>query len=208
VSLLKSGPVSSFIFVLRLSFVAAGGTEAALFATELQEVLTAYCAHRRWDYDVISSSTIGRQTKEAIVSVDGASYADLYFESGVHRVQRVPDTDSQGRIHTSTVTIAVLPKYRSGSVTLDEKDIRMDVYRSSGPGGQNANKTNSAVRLVHIPTGLTVCMQDERSQSQNKVLALRVLQYRVEQRAYTESLLRKQANRSEQVALAVFCARL
>lgn len=131
--------------------------------------------------------------------ISNASYSSLFFESGVHRVQRVPETEAQGRIHTSTVTVAVLPNCKGQSMSLEERDLRMDVYRSSGPGGQNVNKTNSAVRLVHVPTGLTVCMQDERSQVQNKQRALKVLQYRLEEKCRRDSLLSSQAARSEQV---------
>ena len=122
------------------------------------------------------------QAKELIYSLSGDSYADLRFETGVHRVQRVPQTDSQGRVHTSTVTVAVIPQYEDDRVILNEKDVRMDVFRSSGPGGQNVNKTNSAVRLVHIATGITVSMQDERSQILNKLKAFKVLEHRLQER--------------------------
>ena len=133
------------------------------------------------------------------MSVDKRCFAEFCGETGVHRVQRVPETDSQGRIHTSTVSVAVIPQKNKNDNLLEEKDVRMDVYRSSGPGGQNVNKTNSAVRLVHIPTGITVCMQDERSQIENKLRAFKVLKIRIEERARIMEQQNTKAIRTEQV---------
>jgi peptide chain release factor 1 len=133
------------------------------------------------------------------MSVDKRCFAEFSGETGVHRVQRVPQTESQGRIHTSTVSVAVIPQKNKDNNILDEKDIRMDVYRSSGPGGQNVNKTNSAVRLVHVPTGITVCMQDERSQIENKIRAFKVLKTRIEERARIMEQQNTKAIRTEQV---------
>lgn len=133
------------------------------------------------------------------MSVDRNCFAEFSGETGVHRVQRVPETESQGRIHTSTVSVAVIPQRNKIGNMLDEKDVRMDVYRSSGPGGQNVNKTNSAVRLVHIPTGITVCMQDERSQIENKIRAFRVLKARIEERSRIMEKQTTKAIRTEQV---------
>lgn len=133
------------------------------------------------------------------MSVDRNCFAEFSGETGVHRVQRVPETESQGRIHTSTVSVAVIPQKNKIGNMLDEKDVRMDVYRSSGPGGQNVNKTNSAVRLVHIPTGITVCMQDERTQIENKIRAFRVLKARIEERSRIMEQQNTKAIRTEQV---------
>lgn len=133
------------------------------------------------------------------MSVDKHCFSQFSGETGVHRVQRVPETESQGRIHTSTVSVAVIPRKSKNDNFLNEKDVRMDVYRSSGPGGQNVNKTNSAVRLVHIPTGITVCMQDERSQIENKVRAFKVLRLRLEERSRMLEQQSTKAIRAEQV---------
>lgn len=182
------------------SFLGTGGDEAAMFAKELADVYERYFEFKNWKYDILSESSNSEQIRELIYSVSGDSYADLQFETGVHRVQRVPSTDSQGRIHTSTVTVAVIPQNADdASEVLNEKDIRMDVFRSSGPGGQNVNKTNSAVRLVHIPTGITVSMQDERSQILNKMKGMQVLQHRLQERARSQKAESTKMLRSEQV---------
>src|SRR5450755_2948112 len=173
----------------------AGGDEAAIWAGDLYRMLTRYAERRGFKVEPLST---GEGEFMFAIKGDGA-YSVFKFEGGTHRVQRVPETESQGRIHTSTATVAVLPEAEDVEVEIDENDLQIDVYRSSGPGGQSVNTTDSAVRITHKPTGIVVSMQDEKSQLQNRERAMRVLRARLYERALAEQQATIDASRLAQV---------
>ncbi len=180
-----------------------GGDEAALFAADLHRMYTRYIErHGGWRIETISLSdgTLGG-LKEAIFKVSGpAAFGDLRYESGVHRVQRVPATEAAGRIHTSAATVAVLPEAEEIDLSIEEKDLRIDVFRSSGPGGQSVNTTDSAVRITHLPSGLVVSQQDQKSQLQNKLKAMEVLRSRLLDLKLAEQEAERSRMRKSQVS--------
>jgi len=180
---------------------AAGGDEAALFATELFAMYQRYAENRGWRWEILEyNDTELGGLKEGIAEITGRGvFARLKYESGVHRVQRVPTTESQGRIHTSTVTVAVLPEAEEVDVQIDEGDLRIDVYRASGAGGQHVNKTESAVRITHMPSGIVVAMQEEKSQHKNRAKAMKILRARLYEQQRASLHATRAADRKSQV---------
>ena len=180
---------------------AAGGDEAGLFAAELFAMYQKYAALKGWRFELLEyADTELGGIKEGIAEITGRNvFARLKYESGVHRVQRVPATESQGRIHTSTVTVAVLPEAEEVDVQIDEGDLRIDVYRASGAGGQHVNKTESAVRITHLPTGIAVAMQEEKSQHKNRAKAMKILRARLYEQQRAALHATRAADRKSQV---------
>ena len=198
--LLPKDPNDSKNVILEIR-AGAGGDEAGIFAGDLFRLYTRYAEWRKWKVEVMEASeaTAGGY-KEIISTITGeGAYSRFKYESGVHRVQRVPDTETQGRIHTSTVTVAVLPEAEDVDVQIDTKELRIDIFRASGPGGQSVNTTDSAVRITHLPTGIVVSMQDEKSQHKNKEKAMRILKARLLDAEQAKADAERSADRRSQV---------
>ncbi len=178
-----------------------GGDESALFAADLFRMLSRYSESRGWKINILTSNRIGiGGLKEIIFEVKGNNvYADLKFEAGTHRVQRIPETEKQGRVHTSAATIAVLPEVEEVELEIKNEDLRIDTYAASGPGGQCVNTTNSAVRITHIPTGLVVQCQDQKDQHQNKDKAMQILRSRLSQKIEDDRREKESADRKQQI---------
>jgi len=178
-----------------------GGDEASLFAADLFSMYQKYADVNEWKFEVLSLSETGlKGIKEVVCNISGYNvFSKLKFESGVHRVQRVPTTESSGRVHTSAATVAVLPEAEEVDISLEEKDLRIDVFRSSGPGGQSVNTTDSAVRITHIPTGIVVSQQDEKSQHKNKAKAMKILRSRILDNEIQEKNKQRSQERKNQV---------
>lgn len=178
-----------------------GGEEASLFGADLLQMYQNYASRRGWKFEIISISYTGLGgIKDAQAEISGNSvFARMKFESGVHRVQRVPDTENQGRVHTSAATVAILPEAQEVDIDIQEKDLRIDVFRSSGPGGQSVNTTDSAVRITHIPTGVVVSQQDEKSQHKNRAKAMKILRARIYEAKRQELENERSKNRKSQI---------
>ena len=200
VLLLPKDPMDDKNIILEIR-AGTGGDEAALFAADLYRMYTRFAEANRWKVEEMSSNATGSGgLKEVIASIAGDKvYSKLKFESGTHRVQRVPATESQGRIHTSAVTVAIMPEAEEVDVDIRTEDLRVDVFRASGPGGQSVNTTDSAIRITHVPTGLVVICQDEKSQHKNKAKAMKVLRSRLLQMEQEKAKAEEDATRRSQV---------